>query len=119
MRDDEDDSMAANPEPDLDEVTRARMKRILTTPAENPHSAAGYVDTTAPRSRKPKGEKAGRWEIVFVEGKQADEVSVPVKHCRDCREPAAILHSVHPEIRREYCGACAGKINRARIEGRA
>lgn len=93
MRDDEDDTMAANPEP--------------------PRIATGYADTTAPRSRKPRGERAGRWEVVFVDGKDAGEAPViGGKQCRGCPAVVAILHSIAPGIRREYCGECQGRSHR-------
>ena len=117
MRDqDEDDSMAANPEP-IDDMSRARLKRAFPTPAatapESPHAAAGYADTLAPRSKKPKGDKAGRWEIVFREGKEPTE-AVAEKRCQTCGEPpfGGVLHSIAPDIRRLHCGTCQGKSHR-------
>lgn len=92
--DDIDDSMSANP--------------------EDPRTGLGYEETTAPRSRTPRGDKAGRWEIVFREGASAP-LNTGAKQCRDCREDVTILHSVGSEIRRTHCGKCAGKVNRARM----
>lgn len=86
-----------------------------------PHRATGYDVTAEPRSTRRRGDRAGHWTVAFVEGRAPEPVA-PTRTCRECREdqPAgAIMHSVAPDIRRECCGSCAGKINRARMEGRA
>lgn len=82
--DDEDDSMAANP--------------------EAPRIAQGYQTTTEPRRK----DKPGYWDVVWRDAKPANDAR-PVKQCRGCKEPTAILHSIAPEIRREYCGTCQGR----------
>lgn len=87
--DDEDDSMAANP--------------------EAPHSSAGYVDTLAERRRAKAG---GQWVPVFRPGAERPATMPTVKHCRGCKGPTPILHSISPGIVREYCGACQGKSHR-------
>jgi hypothetical protein len=98
MADDEDidDSMSANPEP-----ARADL---------------GYQVTTEPRSRRPRGDQAGRWEIVFREGVSADPASPVARTCRLCGPVPAgtILHSLGDDIRRNVCGPCVGKENRRR-----
>ncbi len=98
--DDIDDSMGANPEP----------------VREDARAAIGYQETLAPRSRKPRGDRAGRWVVEFREG--AEEPAAPaVKQCRKCDEPAAILHSVGSNVERTHCGKCAGEFNRQRMGG--
>lgn len=95
--DDEDDSMAANPEP------------------------AMHV-TTEPRRRKPPaGEGVGRWEIVWRDGVQVDDVTAQreraAKLCRMCGDPdpSGVLHSVGDDIRRNVCAPCAGVYNLGRV----
>ena len=88
MRDDEDVSMAANPEPDF----------------------------TAPRHRvPPRGSKSGHWGVAWIEGVDASPLEHGSKKCRDCNEPTAILHAVGNDNRRTHCGKCQGKWNRGRM----
>ena len=88
---DEDDSLAANQEPfDLDQRRRGRGD---------------------------KGE--GHFAVCWVPGKPAAAASAPSKICRECREPATVLHqdprTTHPE--RVICGGCQGRANRDRMGG--
>lgn len=84
MSDDEDDSMQANPEP------------------------------PRPSSRKPRGDRAGRWVVEFREG--TDPVpAIPAKTCRDCGAATSILHTLGEGLHRVVCGSCQGKFNRSRL----
>jgi hypothetical protein len=99
--DDIDDSMGANPEPER----------------EDARAGLGYEETTAPRTRKPRGDKVGRYEIVFREGASDAPLNTGLKECRHCREKASILHAVGSGIERTHCGKCAGDWNRSRLGG--
>lgn len=75
MLDDEDDSLAANPEP--------------------------------PRRRKH--EPHGIWVPVFRETPPTAPHETGPKVCRGCQKQTPILHSIAPDIRREFCGECQGR----------
>lgn len=100
LEDDIDDSMAANPEP---ATTRGDL---------------GYGDTLAPRSRRPRGDRDGRWVVEFREGDapRPATASAP-KTCRQCGAAVTILHSVGDAVMRTHCGDCQGQYNRDRIGG--
>ena len=91
MNDEDDDSMAANPEP---------------------HVTTGYT------SRKRR-EEHGEWVMRFEPRPPTRPEPKPhVKNCKQCKAEVAILHAIGPRIEREYCGKCQGDANRARMEGR-
>lgn len=92
MSDEEDDSMAANPEP--------------------PRVETGYA---ARKRREQYGEWVMRWEPRAPEPPQPKPTEM---FCKQCKEKTSTLHSIHPEIRRLWCGKCQGQANRARMEGR-
>lgn len=85
MTDEPDDSMAANPEPPQNR-----------------------------RRREIDGE--GHWVPVWVETSRGGQsvASCAKRVCRGCQQPAAILHSIHPNIERQYCGDCQGRANQER-----
>jgi hypothetical protein len=96
IADDEDDSMAANPEP--------------------PRIEAGYGDVRGPRRRERPGEH-GRWVIRFVpEDPRRPEPPPAAKVCEICKAEVTILHSLHPDFRRKVCGECQGRANRDRMQ---
>jgi hypothetical protein len=101
--DDIDDSMGANPEP-VREDARADL---------------GYQETLAPRSRKPRGDRAGRWVVEFREGAEEPAAPAATPTCRVCGPVPAgtILHSHGDDCRRNVCGPCQGKLNRQRMGG--
>ena len=89
--DDEDDSMAANPEP--------------------PRVDAGYAAAN-PHRRTNTNEKHGKWVMQFVpEDPRRPEPRPQAKHCRKCNAEVAILHSVGNSINRTVCGKCQGEFN--------
>ncbi len=105
--DDEDDSLAANP--------------------EDARGDLGYDATTAPRSaRRPTG-KDTRWTFVEVAGKPRDGESGPIGGALECApapkgcgQPTPVLHAdprtQHPQ--RVICGKCQGERNAERMGGR-
>jgi hypothetical protein len=60
-----------------------------------------------------KREERGEWVPVWREA-VAPTAAVAGRTCRGCQQPASVLHSIDPEIRREYCGECQGQANRRR-----
>lgn len=88
---DDDDSMAANPEP---------------------------IDI-GQRRRKATGVD-GHFKVIWVDGKNPNQPAAPAKVCRECHQPASVLHQDPRANRvdREVCGACQGRINRDRMGGR-
>jgi hypothetical protein len=95
--DEPDDRMSANPEGEH----------------EDPRGAS-YDATTAPRSRA-KASGPTHFAIVERPGPApAGTIGTAGKTCRECREPAVILHADprNNQPERVMCGHCQGRINR-------
>lgn len=102
--DDEDDSLAANP--------------------ESPRGDLGYGVTTEPRqARRPSGGEK-HWKFVEADGpaREAGPVGGPnvcAERPRGCGQPAPVLHadprSSHPQ--RVLCSRCCGDAMRDRTDG--
>lgn len=90
VEDDDDDSMAANPEPRVD---------------------AGYGDVRGPRRRSEKTE--GRWVVQYVEGPpEQAPVAGALKEFAHCQAKVGILHAFGTHLARTICGECQGVHNR-------
>lgn len=95
MSDDEDDLMAANPEP--------------------PRIEAAYGDCRG--HRKPKRDERGRWVMQWVVDEPLPPGPAPgVKICASCKAEVTILHPLAPDFRRTVCGTCQGVANRDRMQ---
>lgn len=115
---------------DLDDE-EAELDRLAARDRDDydPRADAGYVAPPKPEpavhpTQEPRGpaRKVGALFYTVVEREQCrpDEAGGPIggKHtCRDCREPAVVLHADprSPDPRRVICGGCAGRYLRERV----